>query len=266
LFGLPRNLENVPFPEDSRLHELYPEGFTGPGDPLEWMLNAVYLNVPALHPGVLGASDNEGADALKLAVSGALGVPVDYYLLVSIPGFIELVDAMNGVTVNINHPVPIGGVEGVREPDGYLEPGPNQHLNGYEALWFARGRYGLDDYDRMRRQRCMVAAVIDRADPMTLLTRYEQILDAGRRILRSDIPAEMLPAFVDLALQVKDARVRSVVFDRSKNFAPESADFDWMHQVVARATGATERAGGHRGGGGNSPADSTASCAYRPGR
>jgi LCP family protein required for cell wall assembly len=266
LFGLPRNLENVPFPEDSPLHELYPDGFTGPGDPLEWMLNAVYLNVPALHPGVLGASDNEGADALKQAVSGALGVPVDYYVLVSIPGFIELVDAMNGVTVNINHPVPIGGVEGVREPDDYLEPGPDQHLNGFEALWFARGRYGLDDYDRMRRQRCMVAAVIDRADPMTLLTRYEQILDAGRRIIRTDIPAEMLPAFVDLALAVKDARVRSIVFDRSDNFAPESADFDWMHQVVARATGATERTGGHHGGGGNNPADSTESCAYRPGR
>ena len=128
---------------------------------------------------MLGESDNEGADALKLAVSGALGLQVDYYVLVSIPGFIELVDAMGGVTVNINQPIPIGGAEGLREPEGYLDPGPDQHLNGFEALWFARGRYGLDDYDRMRRQRCLVDAVIDKVDPITLLTRYEKILGCG---------------------------------------------------------------------------------------
>ena len=277
LFGLPRNLEDVPFPRGTRLRELYPSGFSGPGDPLEWMLNAVYPRVPELHPKVLGSSDNEGADALKLAVSGALGIPVDYYVLVSIPGFIELVDAIGGVTVNINQPIPIGGVTGVRAPDGYLKPGPNQRLNGFQALWFARGRYGLDDYDRMRRQRCLLAAVIDKAEPYTLLSRYERILDAGRSILRTDVPGELLPAFVDLAFEVKDARIRSVVFARSDKFAPEAADFDWMHRVVDRAISSGGRGngngggngsgnGGGKGGGGlGSAIDSPeSSCDYKP--
>jgi len=264
LFGLPRNLENVPFPPGTPLAGLYPQGFTGPGDPLQWMANAIYSRVPQLHPGVLGSSDNEGADALKLGVSGALGIPVDYYLLVSIPGFVELIDAMGGVTVNINQPIPIGGVEGVREPEGYLQPGPDQLLDGFEALWFARGRYGLDDYDRMRRQRCLVDAVIDRADPGTLLTRYEQILDAGRQILRTDIPAELLPALVDLTFQVKDAKVRSVVFARSERFAPEAPDYEWMRDVVARATGERPRTGGGGGGDSPKPDTATAACTYQP--
>ena len=46
----------------------------GYGDPAVYMLNAVYGQVPALHPGVLGTSDNEGADALKQAVGGSLGL------------------------------------------------------------------------------------------------------------------------------------------------------------------------------------------------
>jgi len=264
LFGLPCNLENVPFlPGGTPLAELYPRGFAGPGDPLQWMANAIYPRVPELHPGVLGRTDNEGADALKLGVSGALGIPVDYYLLVSIPGFVELIDAMGGVTVNINKPIPIGGAEGVREPEGYLQPGPDQLLDGFEALWFARGRYGLDDYDRMRRQRCLVDAVIDRADPGTLLTRYEQILDAGRQILRTDIPAELLPAFADLAFQVKDAKVRSVVFARSERFSPDAPDYAWMRDVVARATGELPGTGG--GGGSNKQADTaSAACTYQP--
>jgi len=265
LFSLPRNLEEVPFPAGTELHELYPEGFTGPGDPLEWMLNAVYGQVPALHPGVLGKSDNEGADALKLAVSGALGITVDYYVMVSLTGFVELVDAMGGVTVNVNQPIPIGGITGVREPEGYLEPGPNQHLDGFEALWFARGRYGLDDYDRMRRQRCLMAAVIDRADPMTLLTRYDRILDAGRQLIQTDVPSELLPAFVDLALKVKDAKVRSVVFERSNKFFPEDPDYDWMHQVVQTAIEKSESGGGNGGGEKRSLAEAPAdACAYDP--
>jgi len=264
LFGLPRNLDNVPFPPGTPLAGLYPRGFAGPGDPLQWMANAIYPRVPELHPGVLGKSDNEGADALKVGVSGALGIPVDYYLLVSIPGFVELIDAMGGVTVNINQPIPIGGVEGVREPEGYLQPGPDQLLDGFEALWFARGRYGLDDYDRMRRQRCLVDAVIDRADPGTLLTRYEQILDAGRQILRTDIPAELLPALVNLTFQVKDAKVRSVVFARSERFAPEAPDYEWMRDVVARATGERPRTGGGGGGDSPKPDTATAACTYQP--
>lgn len=161
-FSLPRNMMNAQFPPGSPLQELYPSGYTGYGDPAVYMLNAVYGQVPVLHPGVLGRSDNEGADALKQAVSGSLGVEVDYYVLVNLLGFRELVDAMGGVTVNINEPVPIGGNTDLGiPPDGYLQPGPDQRLDGFEALWFSRGRYGSDDYRRMERQRCMVDAIVD---------------------------------------------------------------------------------------------------------
>src|SRR5699024_8677939 len=144
LFSVPRNLMHVPFPEDSPLHEIYPNGFTGEGDDGEWMLNAVYRNVPKMHPGILGTSDNEGADALKQALTVALGIPVDYYVLVNLDAFEKIVDAMGGVTVNINQPIPIGGDtdKGI-PPEDYLEPGPHRRLDGFEALWFSRGRYGL---------------------------------------------------------------------------------------------------------------------------
>ncbi|MGH3355591.1 MAG: LCP family protein [Nocardioidaceae bacterium] len=236
LFSLPRNLQNVPFPEGSELAEIYPNGFTGPGDPLEWMLNAVYGQVPALHPRVLGASDNEGADALKMAVSGALGVNVDYYALINLKGFRDVVDAMGGVTVNINQRIPIGGNSDLGvPPDDYLEPGPDQHLDGFEALWFARGRYGLDDYNRMERQRCVVDALIDEVEPVTLLRHYEQLAATGKEIVRTDVPQDVLPAFVDLGLELKDGDVRSVVFRYSDEFDPNDPDYEWMRDTVQRA-------------------------------
>ncbi len=253
MFSLPRNMMNAQFPAGTPLHDLYPDGFRGEGDPGSWMLNAIYGQVPALHPGIFGkATDNPGADAVKQAVEGSLGIPVDYYALVNLGGFRALVDAMGGVTVNINEQVAVQGdtSRGI-PPDEYLQPGPDQHLNGYYALWFARGRYGSDDYHRMLRQRCMISALIDEADPVTLLRRYQALAEAGKQIVRTDIPAALLPAFVDLGWQTKEADVRSVAFINSDRFFSGDPDFAWLHAAVQKAispkTGSPSKPGGGAG-------------------
>src|SRR5690606_36791035 len=108
--------------------------------------------------------------------SGALGLRIDYYVLVNLKAFEQLIDAFGGITVNVNYPVPKGGSEEEgRKPGGWIQPGPNQRLDGFDALWFARGRWGLDDYQRMLRQRCVIKAIIDQADPIKVLTRFEAI-------------------------------------------------------------------------------------------
>jgi polyisoprenyl-teichoic acid--peptidoglycan teichoic acid transferase len=236
-FSLPRNMEKAQFPPNSALAEIYPYGFTDgtPGSG-EYMLNAVYRNVPALHPEVLGKSANEGADAIKQAVEGTLAIPVHYYVLVNLDGFKQVVDAMGGVTVNINEPVAIGGDTSAGiPPSDYLEPGPNQHLDGFHALWYSRGRWGSDDYERMERQRCMIDAIIDAAEPRNLLVRYLDLLDAGEQIVTTDIPQDLASAFVDLGLKVKSQPMKSVVFQRSEQFNSGDPDFEYVRERVQRA-------------------------------
>jgi LCP family protein required for cell wall assembly len=263
-FGLPRNLENAPFPVNSPLHSLYPNGFTGPGDPGSWMLNAVYREVPILHPQVLGKSTDEGADAIKQAVEGATGLHVDYYVLVDFTGFRSLVDAIGGITVNVNVPVAINGqTDAGIPPTGYIQPGADEHLDGFHALWYARGRYGADDYQRMARQRCVVNAIIDQANPVNLLRRYQALASAGTKVVSTDIPKELLPAFVQLALKAKDHRAKSVLFRISDQFNPNDPNFDYMHQVVQKALQPPTKHAHH------APAtsqDDTDACAYHPGQ
>lgn len=236
IFSLPRNLRNVPFPATSPLAKIYPYGFNGNGDAGEYMLNAIYRNIPALHPGVLGKSDNEGADALKQGVSGALGIPIDYYVLVNLRGFRDIVDAIGGITVNINRPIPINGdTDRHIPPTGYLKPGPNQRLDGYHALWYARGRWGLSDYDRMERQRCALSAIVAEANPGNLLLRYAGLARAAKKILRTDIPRHLLPHLAEVALLMKDHPLRSVVFQHTATFDPNNPDYAYMHEKVRRA-------------------------------
>jgi LCP family protein required for cell wall assembly len=238
LFSLPRNLENLPFPADSPLAEVYPDGFDA-GSESESLLNAVYRNGPAQHPDILGPTDDPGADFLKLGVGEALGLDIDYFVLVNLDGFSRLVDALGGITVNVNYYVPINGDPGTGElPDDYIAPGPNRHMDGFTALQFARGRFGLTDYDRMARQRCTISAIIDAADPVTLLDRYRELAATTQDIVSTDIPRSALDDFVDLGFLVKDAEVRSVVFDTSV-INPAYPDYDLMRRIVQDALAPT---------------------------
>jgi len=244
LFSLPRNLENAPFPDTSPLSSYYPSGWQGvAGDFGSELLNAVYRYVPAAHPEVFDDVDDPGAQAMKLAAEGITDLPIDYYVMVDLDGFQQVVDALGGIDVTVRQRIPLESsmlpAGYCSEPTGYLEPGL-QRLNGYEALWFARVRCGgeglSDDYDRMRRQRCVIGAMIDRADPVTVIRRYESLANTAQRIVSTDIPTTMVPAFAELALRVQAATVRTLPFTDKVIYAG-APDYDLIHEMVREAIG-----------------------------
>ena len=241
LFSLPRNTARMPFPSDSPLKRYYPNGFTdGNPENAEFFLNAMYRDVPVKVPSdVLGKTDNLGADVMKLSVGQALGLKIDYYALINLQGFAKMVDALGGVRLNVNTYIPIGGNTDLHiPPKEYLHPGPNQKLDGRSTLWYARGRYGSDDFARMDRQRCVINAIVKQANPTTVLTRYEDIANASKSIVYTDIPQEVLPALVDLSLKVKQGNIRSIVFKNGVNgFVSANPDFSLMRSRVKKAFG-----------------------------
>ena len=92
LFSLPRNMMNAPFPEDSPLHDVFPDGFTGArATRRAGCSTPSTARCPILYPHILGTSTNEGADAIKQAFEGATGLPVDYYVLINFQGFQQMV-------------------------------------------------------------------------------------------------------------------------------------------------------------------------------
>ena len=246
IIQLPRNLQHPIFPENSQLAEYFPYGFDNGGDS---MLNAVWHDVPNMYPELFTNTDYPGADALKWAVEGVTGEKIDYFVMVNIDGLVNLVDAMGGVTVNVNFPIAIGGsVEwGNCGEGGWIADGPDRHLNGYEAMWYARSRCNdpQADFGRMQRQSCLVDAVIAQADAATMATRYEAIAQAAGDMVTTDIPQEHLAAIVDLANRVQRSReVSRLAFVNDQNgFVSAYPDFDLMHQQVADAIAASLPAG-----------------------
>ena len=269
LFSLPHNAARMPFPSRSPLRKHYPYGYTN-GNPndAEYFLNAMYRNVPRSVPkDVLGPTDNLGADVLKLSVGEALGLRVDYYVLINLQGFSKMINALGGIRLNINTYIPIGGdADSNIPPKDFLKPGPNQNLTGYKALWYARGRYGSDDFARMDRQRCVINAIIKQANPTNMLARYEDVVQAGKQLVYTDMPQEVLPLMVDLSLRVKDGNVRSIVFKSGVDgFHSGNPDFSLMRKRVKAALSETKNPKKKKKSGATIQSESVNdACAYDP--
>jgi len=241
LFSLPRNLEGAVFPEGTVEAEEFPDGFfpSGAGncEGNDCHLNALWL-WGEQNADLFPESDNPGLQVTRDGIGGVLGLQLDYYAIVNLQGFEDLVNAIGGVEMDVERRIPIGGgtnmnTGGKYPITGYIEPG-NQRLDGYHALWYARSREGSDDYDRMKRQRCVIAAVSDQAAPAKLARAFPELASSAEKNVFTDIRGSELSAFVDLALRVQQGSIRSVSFDRSI-IKPENPDFDEMHQIVQKA-------------------------------
>ena len=187
LFALPRNIEHAPFPPGSPAAARFPRGFHDrrAPDSGDYLLNNVvgYGRAHlALAPA--GPTADRGVNLLMSSVSTMLGLPIAHYVAVDMDGLAALIDALGGVTVDVGpEPLPIGGVTYSGRhvtPDGYVPAGV-QHLDGEQALWFARSRRDSDDYDRMARQRCLIGAVLAQKRPSDVVARFRAVAPPPRR-------------------------------------------------------------------------------------
>jgi LCP family protein required for cell wall assembly len=239
MIGLPRNMQNVPFDEDSPLREIYPNGFDC-GD--ECLLNAVYQQGEE-HADAYPDDVVPGVEAMKEAVGGVTGLEVQYHAMIDLQGFEDLIDAMGGITVVSGKRVPISSKvdpsTGQHGPVlGWIEPG-EQHLDGYHALWFARSREFASDYERMVRQRCVQDAMVRQLDPSTLLLRFQDIATAAPEVVTTDIPQIQVDRFVDLALKTRSAGTSSLNLTPPE-VDPTHPDFAQVHELVASAIAESE--------------------------
>lgn len=240
---LPRNMQNPIFAPNSPLASVFPYGFTDGSDSF---LSSVWEDAPAMYPDLFQETDYPGADALKWAFEGVTGQKVDYFVMVNIDGLVNLIDAMGGVTVNVNFPIAMGGStsDGNCGEIGWIPEGPDRHLDGEEAMWYARSRCNSPggDFGRMQRQSCLINAVIDQADPGTMLTRYEDIAQAAGDMISTDIPQEHLSAIVDLAGRVqREGIVNRISFVHGVNGYDSSyPDFDQIKADIASAIAETQ--------------------------
>lgn len=206
MFSVPRNMRSLAIP---------------PGHPAyDWfachcwpdLINALYqsgLANPDLFPG----GSNSGARAVMDVVGNLLGIEIDHYVLVDLLGFVDVIDALGGLTITVTEGVydelytrPGGEVVPVAFPPGTYE------MDGEEALSYARVRRGTNDYYRMGRQRCVLEAVAAQTDAVTVMRRLPELVPAVQGSVLTDIPVPDWPDYIELSSLIQTDSIVSVRF------------------------------------------------------
>jgi len=80
---------------------------------------------------------------------------IDHTIVIDFSHFVEMTETIGGVDVTIPHPI--------NDRGRVWEAGPH-HLEGEDALWYVRTRYGLPrgDFDRVQRHQNFLRAVLDK--------------------------------------------------------------------------------------------------------
>lgn len=216
MFGIPRNFTNMPLAAGPAVQQ-FPNGFTD-------IANAIYqygLNNPDLFPG----ETSSGATAIKGSIGELLGIDIHFYALVELQGFVDLIDAVGGVTVYVPervydaaYPHEDGGTEVIDILPGTYD------MDGHMALAYARSRRSSDDYNRMGRQRCVLEALVEQADAVALLRAFPDLVPVIKDTLTTDIPVAGLPDLIDVLAAVDTARVVSVRFIPPRFITGRNAD------------------------------------------
>lgn len=232
IIGIPRNMEQIPFVAGSPLWGPFPNGYNC-GD--KCLINYLYTygeEHASLYPHAVARGSSAGIEAMRDSTEAVLGIKIQFFALIDMRGFADLVDALGGVTVDVPTRTPIGGVTG-RKPIGWIEAG-TQHMDGYTALWYGRSRYASNDFDRMARQRLVQQAIIKQFQPSIVLSKFQEIAKAGAQVVKTDVPASMLGQFVALGEMGRKLPVAQLELVPPE-FDSAQPDYDKIHAAVKAA-------------------------------
>ena len=206
MFGIPRNLMNVPLPEAAAAAfpacGCFPDFLSG--------LSRYASENPQWFPG----GDSRGYLALQDAISGMIGRQLDGMLVVTLQGFVDLVDALGGLDIYTPYSLydAMYPHENGRRHEVLWIPAGQHQFDGHTALAFARSRNQDTDYDRMWRQQLTLTSLRQQLDPCTLIIRIPQLLDIARDSLWTNMPIAQLPDLLNLAARVRTDKIARYQF------------------------------------------------------
>ncbi len=144
------------------------------------------------------------------------GLRIDYTVETDFAGFAAIIDALGGVTIDVEERMLYKGVDVAID----LQPGI-QHLDGEEALEYARfrmdavgdfGTWSGKDHGRVARQKKLLAAIIDQTKEVRTLMRLPAIIRSVQAAVTTDMSFSVMARIAMTYKDVAQADVESVPF------------------------------------------------------
>lgn len=118
-----------------------------------------------------------GTNTTKRTVEQLLGIEINYTFKVGFDTVTDIVDAVGGIDVNVEPGYECNNF--LHAPGLSVHAGVN-HLNGEQALGYARERYAYSEGDRQRtkNQQQVLMGIVDKITSPAIVTNYASIMDS----------------------------------------------------------------------------------------
>lgn len=152
-----------------------------------------------------------GTRATVDTVENLFNIPVDYWVKVNFEAFIDVVDALDGITVEVPYEF--------KEQDSqdrantiHLQQGL-QKLDGEEALALARTRKLDNDIERGKRQQDIISAIVDQAVSISSLLRYDDIIEAVGSNMTTNMLFSEMKSFISYGTSGTNLEIDAITLD-----------------------------------------------------
>ena len=129
------------------------------------------------------------------ALGDLYDLEVDYYAQINFNGFKKLIDAIGGVTINVDHAFTTDTGEKFKQGENYMD--------GKNALAFARDRHNVKggDNGRGKNQMKVIAAIINKmTNGTTVIKNYAEILKSLEGMFKTDVTMDEISQLVKMQL------------------------------------------------------------------
>lgn len=140
-----------------------------------------------------------GTNTTKRTVEQLLGIEINYTFKVGFDTVTDLVDALGGVDVNVE---PGYATNSFAALSGFSVHEGVNHLNGEQALAFARERYSYTEGDRQRtkNQQQVLMGIVKEATKPSVITNYAAIMDTMANTFSTTMSNEEITALIKYQL------------------------------------------------------------------
>jgi LCP family protein required for cell wall assembly len=215
------------------------------------------VNIPGYGPDKLNAAyiygdydkkPGGGIGLLERTILNNFGVQIHYFGSVNFQGFVKIVDAFGGVTVDPQYA--IVDDEYPTETYGYTSlyfPAGVQHLDGTAALQYARTRHADLDFGRSRRQQEVILSLRQQALKGNLIQNFYKLLDALKGSVQTDLQQQQIAQLANLGLSIPDGGIHQISLEdllvgKVGDDGSQYLDGDWS-QIRARVRQIVPNAG-----------------------
>ena len=141
-----------------------------------------------------------GFEMLATTMEYNFGVRPDYYALVNLWSFVEVIDSLDGIDVQIGQDL----CDHRDDYGTYCVQAGTQHMHGETTLWYVRSRYTTNDLDRNRRQQEVTLALFARLLSLNGLSRVAELYDIYQDNVTTDMSFKQMTDLLPLAAQLTD--------------------------------------------------------------